>query len=85
MRILTTRKYAKRREMTCGYAKGVDGINRPEAAISPCFAMCPMDCRSTTHCREDDNRVQSVGADGRPLDSPAYPTRGFVIKPSVVE
>jgi hypothetical protein len=24
---LTTRKYAERREMTCGYAEGVDGIN----------------------------------------------------------
>jgi len=80
------RKYAKRREMmTCGYAKGVDGINRPEAAIKPCFAKCPMDCRSTTHCRGDDSRVQSVGADGRPLDSPACPTSCFVMKPSVVE
>ena len=26
-RNLATRKYAKRRETTCGYAKGVDGIN----------------------------------------------------------
>jgi hypothetical protein len=28
--------------------------------------------------------VQSVGADGRPLDSLAYPTSCFVMKPSVV-
>jgi len=30
---LTTRKYAKRREKTCGYAKGVDGINSCRSGI----------------------------------------------------
>ena len=38
-----------------------------------------------THCRGDDSRVQSVGADGRPTDSPAYPTSCFVMTPSVME
>jgi hypothetical protein len=26
---VATRKYAKRRETTCGYAKGVDGVDTP--------------------------------------------------------
>ena len=34
MQNLTTRKYAKRRETTCGFAAGVDGINALPHRIS---------------------------------------------------
>jgi hypothetical protein len=41
MLILTTRKYAKRPEKTCGYAAGVDGIN----AVNKFKRGVPEQCR----------------------------------------
>jgi hypothetical protein len=37
MLILTTRKHAKRRETTCGYVKGVDGVNTYQLSPKICW------------------------------------------------